>query len=157
VLGSHPVSAVLGASVSATSDTPAINSYLKALTDAGMSVILCKPGTKEPADYRTKKQREDDNTAFAVETMTEGAVAPAGAYLATADTTRLRSYVRHYRKEAGENAPVTLAVNIGMSGLMVVDTDTAAQKQAFCDWAAELSGVQEMRSLLPTVLSPGVC
>lgn len=162
MLGSHPVSAVLGAPVSARSETPVINSYIKALCGAGLSILLCKPGSKEPGDYRTKKQIEDDNARFAEETMTPGAVAPGGVHLSTDDVTRLRSYVRHMRKQNitdawGDTAPVTLACNVGESGLLVADCDTAAQRQAFCDWAAELSGNAAMSSLLPTILTPGVC
>ena len=181
MLGSHPISAVLGADITATSDTASIRAYLKGLTDAGLYVLLCKPGTKEPADYRTAKQIKDDDEAFQMDfrhtvqarggvvddAVTAEMKAPGGVHLATNDLTRLRGYVNRFRKKLGDGtpdedgnptpvAPVTLAISVGPSNLLVVDTDTAAQRQAFCEWMAELSGNPLMAFTLPTVLSPGV-
>lgn len=180
MLGSHPISAILGAHISATSDTTSIRAYLKGLTDAGLHVLLCKPGTKEPADYRTAKQIKDDDEAYRIDfrhaVQARGGVvdeeliskmkAPGGVHLATNDLARLRGYVNRFRKSLGDGspdkdgnptpvAPITLAVSVGPSKILVVDTDTAAQRQAFCDWMAESSANPLLAHTLPTVLSPG--
>ena len=53
-------------------------------------------------------------------------------------------------------APVTMAVSVEPSKLLVVDTDTAAERQAFCAWMAQKAGRPELAFTTPTVLSPGV-
>lgn len=251
MLGSHPISAILGADVHATDDTAVIRSYIKGLTDVGLYVLLIAAGSKVPADYRTVKQISDDNEVWRAETGNPESDAPGGIHLATNDMVRLRSYVTRYRKDkrtpriapyvdelkplekrltvaekkataarevllqerrrelidvqsvdeakvalmntwdlcsSGElnalpevrefeelksvlsprvnelnnlidavpdDAPVNLAIDVGRSGLIVVDCDTAEQRHAFCDWWASKSGINEARFAQPTVLSPG--
>lgn len=168
MLGSHPISAVLGAEVSAHSDTANLRAYLKGLTDVGLAVLFCKPGTKEPLDLRTKKQIEDDDAAWQDETGIPNAEHPGGVHLATNDLSRLRSYVTRFRKTFGDGnpdkktgevkpiAPVTLAIEVEKSGVIVIDTDTEAQRAACCAWMAELSGNRNMAWCTPTVTTPGV-
>lgn len=167
MLGSHPISAMLGADLSATSDTADIRAYLKGLTDVGLHVLLCKPGTKEPADYRTKKQVEEDDAEWEARTGVPGLRKPCGVHMATDDLNRLRGYVNRFRKKLGDGAPdengnptptapVTLAISVEPSKLLIVDTDTAAQRQAFCDWMVEKTGNPLLGFTVPTVLSPGV-
>lgn len=157
MLGSHPISAVLGADISATSDTPSFSAYVKALSECGLHVMMCQRESKIPADYRTPKQKKDDLTAYAEETGdSQRADPPGGVHMATNDVARLRSYVKRYRKEHGDEAPVNLAIEVGNSALIVADCDTAAERAAFGDWWASKHGDERFKHALPTVLSPGV-
>lgn len=182
MLGSHPISAILGAQITATAETPDIRAYLKGLSDVGLHILFCKPGTKEPLDLRSAKQIKDDNTEYQdsiralrvalgqpfVEEDIEKLEAPGGVHLATNDLKKLRLYVNKFRKAFGDGttdkegkvrpiAPVTMAVSVGPSKLLVVDCDTAAQREAFGSWMAEKSGRPELAFTTPTILSPGVC
>lgn len=167
MLGSHPVSAILGARISATSPTPDIRSYIKGLTDVGLYVLLCKAGTKEPIDVRSPKQKQADDDAYSEATGVAGSEHPGGIHLATNDAARLRLYINKFRKMYGDGGvdkdgnvvptvPVTLAVDVGRSGLVVVDCDTRAQLEAFRSWMSQRSGNPNMGQVIPTVLSPGV-
>lgn len=169
MLGSHPISAVLGADISADADTAVFKSYLKGLTEVGLHVLFCKPGTKEPDDLRTAAQITEDDTFYDLEVNDGkgGAKHPGGVHLATDNLDRLRKYVARYRKVYGDGStgksgnvkpivPITMAVSIGPSNLVVVDCDTEAQRNAFGDWMAEKSGDSSLRLTTPTVLSPGV-
>lgn len=157
MLGSHPISAVIGADITATSDTASFSAYVKALSDAGLYVMLCQRESKIPADYRTPKQKKDDLIEYAEATGDNTRDEPrGGVHMATNDVLRLRSYVRRYRKEHGEDAPVNLAIEVGNSALIVADCDTAAERAAFCDWWASKHGDERLKHALPTVLSPGV-
>ena len=157
MLGSHPISAVIGADITATSDTASFSAYVKALSDAGLYVMMCQRESKIPADYRTPKQKKDDLTEYAGATGDTTRVdPPGGVHMATNNVARLRSYVKRYRKEHGEEAPVNLAIEVGSSALIVVDCDTAAERAAFGDWWASKHGDERFKHALPTVLSPGV-
>lgn len=157
MLGSHPISAVLGADIAATSDTASFGAYVKALSECGLSVMLCQRESKIPADYRTPKQKKDDLAAYAEATGDESRDdPPGGVHMATNDVNRLRSYVKRYRKEHGDEAPVNLAIEVGTSKVLVVDCDTMAERVAFCDWWASKHGDARFQHALPTVLSPGV-
>ena len=157
MLGSHPISAVIGADITATSDTASFSAYVKALSDAGLHVMMCQRESKIPADYRTPKQKKDDLTEYAEATGDTTRDEPrGGVHMATNNVSRLRSYVKRYRKEHGEEAPVNLAIEVGNSALIIVDCDTAAERAAFCDWWASKHGDERLRQALPTVLSPGV-
>lgn len=169
MLGSHPLSAVLGADVSATSPTQTLRAYVKGLTDNGLHLLLCEPYTKFPADYRTPAQRSADAEAERREKEEEGVTsstpppsadtakeqkARGGVHMATNDVARLRQYLTRARK-ADENLPINLAFEVGRSNILVVDCDTAEQREAFCDWFAQLIGDERLRYTIPTVLSPG--
>ena len=157
MLGSHPISAVIGADITATSDTASFSAYVKALSDAGLFVMMCQRESKIPADYRTPKQKKDDLTEYAEATGDTTRDEPrGGVHMATNNVSRLRSYVKRYRKEHGEEAPVNLAIEVGNSALIIVDCDTAAERAAFCDWWASKHGDERLKHALPTVLSPGV-
>lgn len=157
MLGSHPISAVLGADITATSDTASFSAYVKALSEAGLSVMMCQRESKIPADYRTPKQKKDDLLEYVEATGDTARVdPPAGVHMATKDVARLRSYVKRYRKEHGEEAPVNLAIEVGSSSLVIADCDTAAERAAFGDWWASKHGDDRFKHALPTVLSPGV-
>ncbi|TXH10138.1 MAG: hypothetical protein E6R04_06240 [Spirochaetes bacterium] len=166
MLGSHPVSAILGARISATSPTADLRAYIKGLTDVGLYVLLCKAGTKEPLDVRSPKQKQADDDAYSAATGVPGSEHPGGIHLATNDAARLRLYINKFRKMYGDGGvdkdgnvvpmvPVTLAIDVGRSGLVVVDCDTKAQLEAFRAWMAEKSGNPNMAQVIPTVLSPG--
>lgn len=103
MLGSHPISAILGADIAATSDTASLRAYVKALADVGLYVLLCEQGTKIPADYRTPKQKEEDLNKFREEVGAPEGVdigqPRGGIYLATNDAARLRTYVAKFRKD----------------------------------------------------------
>lgn len=168
MLGSHPLSAVLGADVSATSPTQTLRAYVKGLTDNGLHLLLCEPYTKFPADYRTPAQKSADAEAERREKEEDGVTSQAapsadtakeqkargGVHMATNDVARLRQYLTRARK-ADENLPINLAFEVGRSNILVVDCDTAEQREAFCDWFAQLIGDERLRYTIPTVLSPG--
>lgn len=113
MLGSHPISAILGADIAADSETSSLRAYVKALTDVGLSVLVCEQGTKIPADYRTPKQKEEDLDTYRRELEvpdgTDIGSPRGGIYLATNNEARLRSYVTKFRKDtfAARTAPLT--------------------------------------------------
>lgn len=98
----HPLAALFGAHPDLTEQTYA-SQYVKALTDHGLSLMLCKPGTKEPLDLRTPKEIEDDQEAWTQWRESEKAAGrtpsgsdrhPGGLYLATTDAARVRKHLR---------------------------------------------------------------
>lgn len=171
MLGSHPLSAILGADVAATSPTQTLRSYVKGLADNGMYLLLCEPYTKFPADYRTPAQKSADaeaerrereenardnvGTGEPASASTDGEQkARGGVHMATNDVARLRQYITRARK-ADETIPINLAFEVGRSNVMVVDCDTAEQREAFCEWFAILNNDERLKYTIPTVLSPG--
>lgn len=167
MLGSNPISAILGAGVTATSDTSTIRYYVKALADNGMHMLICKPMTKEPDDLRTTAQIREDDEQWNADNGINGEWRehPKGVHLATVDTSRLNKYINRYRKiyapapnpdGSQDEAPISLAINLGPSNLLVADCDTTEQRLAFTDWMAEKTGDPNYRHLIPTVKSPGM-
>ena len=67
----------------------------------------------------------------------------------------LRQYLTRARK-ADENLPINPRSRWDAPNILVVDCDTAEQREAFCDWFAQLIGDERLRYTIPTVLSPGV-
>jgi hypothetical protein len=90
MLGSHPLSAVLGADVSATSPTQTLRAYVKGLTDNGLHLLLCEPYTKFPADYRTPAQKSADAEAERREKEEDGVTSQAAPSADTAKEQKAR-------------------------------------------------------------------
>lgn len=136
-------------------DHGAVREFLHGLAAAGCAVLLIAPGTKVPADCRTKQAKTTadkatrDAARAAGDRLWSRRKSPAGVYLASADPATLDGYLEVYAQRFGEDAAVNVAIVPGRSGLVVVDCDTAAQTAAFLA-AAGLPKATE-----PTVRSPG--
>ncbi|MCB0924952.1 MAG: DUF3987 domain-containing protein [Mycobacterium sp.] len=118
-------------------DHDAVREYLHVGAELGLALLFIIPGTKIPFDGRTSQQRTKDDKAARDLAKAEGrkawakAKSPAGLALATADKRLLDSYLTAYTSHFGPDAPVNLAVEVGGSGLVVADADTAEQVAAF--------------------------
>jgi hypothetical protein len=148
-------------------DHERVRKYVHQLTQAGLSVLFIIPGTKVPADMRSPQRRNADDKAAREAARDAGrrgwerVKSPAGLALATDDTDTLDGYLARYvktyaRKYPG-GVPVTLAVEVGGSGLVVVDCDTAAQLARWLEVACidpAIPGVIDPDTA-PTVRSPG--
>ena len=62
MLGSTPLSAILGSGVDST-DHEAMRSFVRAACGEGLSLLLVLPNSKQPADMRTVRQRSADDKA----------------------------------------------------------------------------------------------
>lgn len=157
MLGSTPITSVLGAAPPADSDTARLKSFAKAATAAGLALLLISPGSKLPVDVRTSQQRsKEDKLAQEVAKLAGRmdymkAKSLAGAHLATTDPVLICRYIDNYRKPAnfGPDAPINFAIEVGRSGLVVVDADTPEQVAAFMEQAHAPAGTP------PTVMTPG--
>ena len=155
---SSALTVVLGAAPDPT-DHAAMRHYVRALCNAGLAVLFIQPGTKEPSDCRSGQKKTTDDAAAREAAREAGrrdwqeARSPAGLDLATSDATwALRYYDRYitrYTQAIGPDFPVSLAVEVGRSGLVVVDCDTAEQVAEF------LHDMGVTRDIAPTVSSPG--
>lgn len=140
-------------------DHAAVREYLHQLAEAGLSVVFIIPGTKVPADPRAPQKRNADDRDAREAAKAAGwrdwdkAKSPAGLALATDDTATLDRYLARYIKvyapKYPEGVPVSLAVEVGGSGLVVVDCDTTGQAKRW--YAAAGIGPE----VAPTVKSPG--
>lgn len=159
MFGSTVLTTLLGAPPLATAETPIIKSYVRLLArQAGLHVLLTQPGTKMPADMRTKKEREADLEAGK----------KAGVYLATDDTRTLDKYIGRYRKDAparpskvnpagyGAGCAVGLAIHLGPSRLVVIDADTPSEVAALKEYWMSAEGLDDPRQVPHmTVATPG--
>lgn len=200
MLGSTPLSGILGCGVDGK-DHAAVKKYIRECCDAGLSILLCKPGTKEPFDGRTSRKRTADDKAARTAAREAGnrnwmkVRSPSGLALATTDKNMLTKkngyldeYIRRYSTfedvevecyEDGEpvatavgrsDEPITtqvvtqmvdpvhvnIAVEVGGSGLIVIDVDTPEQLASFysvCEVTEEDIVAGEVVPL--TVTSPG--
>ncbi|MCQ4360615.1 bifunctional DNA primase/polymerase [Mycobacterium gordonae] len=140
-------------------DHERVRKFMHRLAEAGCSVLFIYPGSKKPADMRTPQRRTADDRAARETARAAGqrgwetAKSPAGLALATTDVDVLDRYFDYYltvfAPRHPDGVPVNLAVEVGTSGLVVVDCDTSAQVAAFLDAAGADSGTP------PTVRSPG--
>lgn len=159
MLGSTTLTAILGAAPPADAETARLKSYAKAAVGAGLALLLIAPGTKEPVDMRSTVQRRKDDAEAVDAAQRAGrpdylkARSKAGSHLATTDPTLICRYIDAYRKTFakthGENCPVNFAIEVGRSGIVIVDCDTAEQVTGFmadCDMDPPLP---------PTVRTPG--
>lgn len=155
MLGSTPITAVLGAAPPADADTARLKAYAKAATGVGLALLLIAPNSKLPVDMRSSPQKRKDDAAAQDAAKAAGradylkARSLAGAHLATTDATLLGRYIEKYRKVYGEDAPVNFAIEVGRSKLVIVDCDTAEQVTAF------LADAGVPTPLPPTVRTPG--
>lgn len=158
--GATTLTTVFGAAPPADADTARLKSYVRALTGAGLHILLIEPGSKLPVDVRSAVQKRKDNEAAQDEARAAGrkdwdrVKSRGGVYLATDDPVRLARYIDRYRGPVekggfGPEAAVNFAVSVGPSKLLVVDCDTAEQVQAF------LSDCGVPPDLPPTVRTPG--
>ena len=157
MLGSTPLSAVLGSGVDSTNHE-SVRSYIRACCDAGLSVLLVIPGTKQPFDGRTARKRNADDKAVQAEAKESGrrdwrkVKSPSGLALATSDKTvltRKGGYLDNYIAAFGPDVAVNLAIEVGGSNVIVVDCDTAGQYAKFID----VSGAPA--DMPPTIVTPG--
>lgn len=157
MLGSTAITAVLGSGVNST-DHEAVRFFLRSAADAGLSLLLIEPGSKRPFDGRTARKRTADDKAAQQAAKDAGrrdwarVKSPAGLALATSDKntlTKKNGYLDEYVKTFGPDVAVNVAVEIGGSGLVIIDCDTDAQRERF------LEVVDAPDNLPPTVISPG--
>jgi hypothetical protein len=187
MLGSTPITAVLGCGVDST-DHDAMRAFVRAACGEGLSLLLVWPGSKEPADMRTPRQKSADNRAAQQAAKDAGrrdwehVKSPSGLALASSDAKVVLKYLDRYveqfstwvetdddgsPKQTGHRVPfdakrakagqivlaepvaVNLAVEVGGSGLVVVDCDTREQLERFLEVS------EAPPDMPPTVRSPG--
>lgn len=153
------LTALLADAPTDSTDHEAVRKYIHRLVEVGLAVMFVWPGSKEPADMRSPQRKTTDDRAAREAALAEGrrgwqkAKSPAGLALATTDVDTLDGYLKRYIKTLArrypDGVPVNLAVEVGSSGLVVVDCDTAGQVSAF------LGDAEADPSTAPTVRSPG--
>lgn len=159
MLGSSAITAVLGSGVDNTNHA-AVRSFINSACEAGLSVLLVVPGTKQPFDGRTPAKRKAEDKAAQLAAKEAGrrdwskAKSPSGLALATSTKTALTrkgGYLDRYIEAFGADCAVNIAVEVGDSRLVIVDCDTLAQKRNFLAVATGDADSQ----LPPTVVTPG--
>lgn len=150
-------------------DHEAVRKYVHRLAEAGLAVLFVWPGSKVPADMRSPQRKSADDKAARAAAKAAGrrgwdtVKSPAGLALATTDTDVLDGYLDRYVKTFAdrypEGVPVNLAVEVGGSGLVVVDCDTPTQMlrwyEEACIDAAWVVGADDRVNVAPTVVTPG--
>lgn len=115
------------------------------LAKAGASVLLIRPHSKLPDDRRSAAEKRNDAAKFGTEA--------SGHYSSTTDRNRLSRYFDRAHEADPDNVP-NIGINIGRSGLVVVDCDSAEEKAAL--QAAATDGTdRDPSSYTPTVTTPG--
>lgn len=148
--GNSTLSTLFGALGSAPTDLESARAYGRALAKSGLPVLLVNPDTKVPADWRSTKERKDDQAADL----------RGGVHLATSDTRTLDKYLR--RAYAGtvkkghpaplpSGTPTNWAVRLRGSGYVVADADTPDEVESLRRFL-EQDGLER---LSPTVVTPG--
>lgn len=160
MLGSTSLTQILGAAPDNT-DHPAVRAYIKELCAHGLSVLLCYPHSKRPFDGRTVRARNADDKAAAKAAQDAGrrdwskVKSPSGLALASTDSKVLlkkNGYLDEYIRLLGDNVAINLAIEVGNSGLIVIDCDTPEQLAGFY----EACGIEDIETAPPpTVVSPG--
>jgi hypothetical protein len=159
VFGSTPIAAVLGAAPAPSSDPADLRPFVRQACAAGLAVMLVAPGTKIPVDGRSSVQKRKDDKAAQDEAQAAGnprylsAKSPNGLHLATTDSATAVKYLNAAAKLYPD--PLNFAIEVGRSKLILVDVDTPEEKDAFLNWWSQAEG-RDMRSVAPTVSSPGV-
>lgn len=154
MLGSTPITAVLGSGVDGTNHE-AVKSFIRTACGEGLALLLIVPGTKQPFDGRTARKKNADDKAAQLAAKEAGrrdwakVKSPSGLALATADSKVVLRYLDEYLKVFGPECSVNLAVEVGRSHLVLIDADTRAQYDAFI----EVSGAPQ--DMPPTVITPG--
>ncbi len=154
MIGGSSITAVLGAPPGPEAADDTVRAYLRALAAAGLAVLFIEPGTKVPVDMRSAQARTKADAAARESAREAGrpdwnkARSKAGSHLATSEATVLLRYWKRYR-EVYAGHPVNLAIELGRSGVVVVDCDTPQQLSAF------LADSEVPDDVAPTVTSPG--
>lgn len=150
-------------------DHEAVGKFIRLLAEAGLAVLLVWPGSKVPADMRTPAQKRADDKAAQEHARAAGrrdwqaVKSPAGLALATTDVDTLERYLARYVKTLArrypDGVPVNLAVEVGGSGIVVIDCDTPAQMlrwyEEACIDAEYIVETDPRLRVSPTVCSPG--
>ena len=161
------LTALLGQVPTDPTNHEAVAKFIRRLAEAECSVMFVLPGSKLPADMRSPQRRTADDRAAQQAARDAGrrdwarVKSPAGLVLATTDVDILDGYLARYVKvfesRYPDGVPVNLAVEVGGSGLVVIDCDTAAQMQRWYEAAMldcpEVAGIDP--DTAPTVRSPG--
>lgn len=150
MLGAHPIEVALGS----TYDRTQLKTILAAMANANLAVFFLQHLEKEPAPEQViapaalKKLRADG--------------ANLGHGLATTNKAKLTSWLKRWRDNHPDDVHPNIALNPGLSRLIVVDVDTAVEKRAFLDywaeaegWAADPNSQWPEADITPTVLTPG--
>jgi hypothetical protein len=123
----------------------------------GFAIVLNRPGTKEP--MCTLSARQAKNADRIAQEMARDAGRAGwerkrhdcGIAHAITDPNAVTTIVKRVIAERGA---VNLGVEVGLSNMLVIDVDTAAEKAAFlADWSAAAG--EDMSTRTPTVVSPG--
>ncbi|MFT9527266.1 bifunctional DNA primase/polymerase [Mycobacteroides abscessus subsp. abscessus] len=158
------LTALLSQAPTDATDHEAVGKFVRRLAEAGCSVLFIHPGSKLPADMRSPQRRRADDKAAQDAARDAGrrdwarVQSPAGLALATTDVDTLDGYLARYVKvftsRYPDGVPVNLAVEVGGSGLVVIDCDTAAQMRRWYEVAGIDLGAPDSGAA-PTVRSPG--
>lgn len=167
MLGANKLTTIFGAPREGTNTagTKTLTSVLNGYADAGFAVMFLRPGTKIPADYRTPKQKNEEEQRA----QQENRKPKSGFYLATKDKKLLRQYLNAARKEADgpDNNPEAIGgltpLNFGIvpdkSNVVVVDCDTDEETEAFRNWVMDNTQNPDIKynidNIRPSVMSPG--
>ena len=117
----------------------------QAFIAADIPILTLKPGTKDPLDARTDREKAHDANA-------DGGVTRSGIYAATVKKARLEKYFTRIRAEYGQDP--NLGIVPHLAGLVVIDTDTAEQDAALRELATADTD-EDPELYVPTVQSPG--
>jgi AAA domain/Bifunctional DNA primase/polymerase, N-terminal len=124
---------------------------------AGYAVVVNKPGSKEPMCTLTVRDAKAADMAAKEDAKERGdrfwdrRVHKCGFAHALTDDKVANRVMQRMIKTYGH---VNIGLDPGRSKLLVVDVDTAEERQAFLDlWAARTG--EDMSAFNPTVLSPG--
>lgn len=125
---------------------------------SGFAVLPVYPGEKRPMCTLTPAKRKSADKAAQKEAKERGqrnwntARHRCGVHEAiTKDTTAKSVFDRLLPEYPGLN----LAIEVGRSHVLVVDADTAEEVEGFTNYWAEQSGVDAVRNVKPTIVSPG--
>lgn len=125
--GNTNLSTVLGARGGATVTREDALAYGRALAKMGLPVVLVKPGSKVPADWRSARARKNDQANGD----------RGGVHLATTDTRKLKSYLDRAYKTLPEGTPVNWAIRLRGSGYVVADADTPEEVESLQAFLAQ--------------------
>ena len=161
--GLTDITTVLGSAPAPDAETARLKSFARAAVGAGLWLLLIEPGGKTPVDMRSAVQRRNDDHEAQRLAREEGrpdwdrVKSKGGVYLSTNDETRICRYIDAYRSEKkfGPDSAINFAIDVGRSGLIVVDCDTADQVTAFLEYVAAAASLDVVPDIPPTVKTPG--
>ncbi|BDB60128.1 AAA family ATPase [Rhodococcus sp. RDE2] len=116
---------------------------VKVMAKAGFSVLLVKPGTKDPLDVRSDREKANDEKAGR---------SGSGLHTATTNLDRLEKYWARAVEKFGVEPNV--AVNVERSGLVTIDADQADETADVQRRGLEGADVP-LEAYAPTVTTPG--